>query len=53
MRNFYKLTNTQRREDKKSTGPYPWVAEAVEMKNLSNREICKSEDFLLDLKLEG
>ena len=50
---FYKLTNTLRREKQKSTDPYLWQAEDYERRNLSDREngeICKSGDIMLHQK---
>ena len=38
---FNKLTNTLKREEQKSTDPYTWLAEDVERKHLTDREILE------------
>ena len=44
---FHKLANTLKREEQPSTGPYPWLAEDDERRNLADREILERN---IDLK---
>ena len=53
LKEFNMLTNTIEREEQQSTDPYPWLVEDDERRNLTDRELFCSGNFLFKPERKG